>query len=40
MNAQEGDKVLSSMVNFIETHGENRAQTIKRKAEEEYTIGK
>lgn len=39
MNA-EGDKVLGSMVKFIESHGENRAATIRKKADEEYTIGK
>jgi hypothetical protein len=40
MNQAEGDKVLSSMVKFIESHGENRAAAIRKKADEEFTVGK
>ena len=39
MNDKEAGQVLGSMVQFIENHGKERAQTIRKQAEQEYTIG-
>ncbi len=40
MNDQEASKVLESMVQFIENHGRERADTIRKQAMQEFTIEK
>lgn len=40
MNDQEASKVLESMVQFIENHGRERADTIRKQAQQEFTIEK
>ena len=40
MNENEASKVLDSMVQFIRNHGQEKAATIRRQAEQEFTIGK
>lgn len=38
MNDTEADKVLSSMIVFIKTHGDERVANIDKQAEDEFTI--
>lgn len=40
MNEQEAANVLKSMIAFIKTHGDERVETIKRQAQDEFTIQK
>ena len=40
MNEQEAGRVLSSMIDFIKSHGVERVATINKQAEDEFTIQK
>lgn len=40
MNDREASTILNSMVQFIRTHGEERVQTIKKQADDEFTVQK
>ena len=40
MNDTEASKVLTSMIQFIRTHGDERVATINNQAQEEFTIQK
>ena len=40
MNETEATKVLSSMIQFIKSHGDERVQTITKQADDEFTIEK
>jgi hypothetical protein len=38
MQDAEADRVLTSMITFIKTHGEERVANIEKQAEDEFTI--
>lgn len=40
MNDREASTILNSMVQFIRTHGEERVATIKKQADDEFTVQK
>ena len=40
MNDREASTILNSMVQFIKTHGEERVATIKKQADDEFTVQK
>ena len=40
MNDSEAENVLKSMISFIKSHGDERVSTIRKQAEDEFTIQK
>ena len=40
MDNVQSDKVLESMIQFIDNHGKEQAKEIAMKTEQEYTIGR